>query len=231
MRRSRLGAIFMLVAVLLLALGATLSAILSSGSDSIASDSTQDQDEEDLAPPVTLPPSLDDLGLPGEELTGLAEAGRDATYHATYAVSDPQIAPGSTETLEIWRDGTSIRTDVISEGPNSTARSSAVATGSSSIACNTVDGVERCSTNSSGPIQLPEAFIASVADSTAPGELAVRDAEVAGVPGRCFAAPGVGELCLRDDGALLSIDLSGTRAVLIMLEDEVSPDAFDTDRG
>ncbi len=229
-RRRVALALATLVATLLLALGGILSLFFKGSSSSSKSESSSAS--SGAAAPTTRPsptsavPSLGALGATGQELEAAIAAERGAVYHATYNVTAPQLAQGVTETLEVWRRLSSVRTDVTDKSATGTAHSSATVSGASSIACSTKNGVEKCAKSTSGPIDLPESFAAEVASAASAADLTVTDDTILGVHARCFAATGIGSLCLRADGALLRADLHGTRAEATTIDDNVPADIF-----
>ncbi|MGI8663005.1 MAG: hypothetical protein ACR2LQ_07310 [Acidimicrobiales bacterium] len=231
--KRRLVAVVTLVAVTLLAFGAVISAVLTARSGSKATPAGEAPSTSSTVrpSPTSSVPSLQGYGTTGAELERSVVAGRLATYHGVYSVTDARLDPSTTETLEVWRRGPKIRTDVTDQNATAVHRASAVVSGSLSIACNTVQGVEQCSSSSSGPIDLPEAFLAAVVKVTPPGQLTVTDATVAGQPARCYAMLEVGSMCLRADGALLRVNLNGTMADATLIDDVVTDDVFSTQRG
>jgi hypothetical protein len=232
-QKRKLVAYTTLAAVVLLAIGALIANVLSSGKSSprVAGTAEPGGTTTSLQQVPVIPiPRLTRFGNTGDDLERRVRAGRDATYHAVYSITDARLDPNVAESLEVWRKGPKVRTDVIDKSPTGEHRSRAIVSGANSTACNTVNGVEHCSTSSTGPIDLPEKFVSAIIAMKPQGKVTVRDINVAGVDGRCYAMTGVGELCLRVDGALLSSEQGGTRTDVVSLENVVADDAFKTEK-
>ncbi|MEO7555171.1 MAG: hypothetical protein ABIV94_01030 [Acidimicrobiales bacterium] len=223
-RGKKLVAVLTLAAVVLLAGGGLVVALLRAGSNDNSSTATSAP-----VPTATVNssvPPLSGQGAQGSELDKAVAAGRMLSYHGLYSVTDERLQAGTTETLEIWRKGPSVRTDVIDKNATEEQRSKASVTGSTSIACNIIDGAEQCSASSSGPIDLPTVFVRAVAAQTPLPTLTGRDVVVAGMSGRCYAAAAVGELCLRADGLMLRSQMQTTTVELTSLDAVVTDDVF-----
>jgi len=223
-RGKKLVAVLTLGAVVLLAVGGLVVALLRAGSNDNKATATSAP-----VPTATVNSSVPPLSGQGEQGSALDKAlaaGRLLTYHGLYSVTDERLVAGTTETLEIWRKGPSVRTDVIDKNATEEQRSKASVTGSTSIACNIIAGAEQCSASSSGPIDLPAAFARRVAAVTPLPTLTLRDVVVAGISGRCYAAAGVGELCVRADGLMLRSQVDTTTVELTSLDAAVTDDVF-----
>ena len=178
--------------------------------------------------PTTTLPSASDLGPLGAELDELLAAGRSVDHHAVYSVTDPELPEGLVQTVEVWRRGELFRSDVVERTGAGTRRQTSISGGAVARSCETVNGVETCSTVESVPQDLPAAFVRALDAAEEEVRLEARDDDIAGYVARCFEAEDLGELCLALDGVMLRLVLQGATVELTVIEDEVPESAFDT---
>jgi hypothetical protein len=229
MARSRrqprvVAAIILLMGVLVLAFAGVIGAVVDEAprqpsTTTIATSSTTS---------TTLVP-LSEFGDPGEELEALVANGRTVRVHAVYSVDDPQLPDDLVQTLEVWRDGDAYRSDIIERAGDTVRRQTTIVTAQSAVACETVQGEETCRVATTIPSDLPQAFIAALAREDERPRLTVTDGDVAGFVARCFAFDGEeddGELCLAEDGVMLSVKLQEATLVATTVEDVVPESAF-----
>jgi hypothetical protein len=148
-------------------------------------------------------------------------------------VSDPELPADLVQTLEVWRRGDDYRSDIVERAGDTVRRQSTVVSASSAVACETVAGEQTCRVATTIPSDLSAAFVrALVAEDPLP-RLRVTDGDVAGFVARCFSFRAEeededGELCLAEDGVMLSVRLQGATLLATTLEDTVPDSAFST---
>jgi hypothetical protein len=237
-KTSAIAALVLLGGVVFLALGGVVGAILDDAprkptTSTVAVSSTTS---------TTLAP-LGELGDAGDELEALIAAGRLVDHHAVYSVTDAELPTDLVQTLEVWRKGDDYRSDIVERAGDSVRRQSTIVGASSATACETVNGEQTCRVATSAPSDLPAAFVrALVTNGTAADEddpqvpasplpeLQVTEGDVAGYIARCFSytdGDEEGELCLAEDGVLLSVRLQGATILATTIEDVVPDSAFD----
>ncbi len=225
MARSRRQTVALAVlagGLLALAIGGALGAIFTDeGQRRIPTTTTT------TLPPTTLP-SASEHGEAGVELDELLAAGRSVDHHAVYSVTDPELPEGLVQTVEVWRRGELFRSDIVERTGGGTRRQTSISGGSVARSCETVNGVETCSTVESVPQDLPAAFVRALDAAEDDVRLRASDDDIAGYVARCFEAEDIGELCLALDGVMLRLVLQGATVELTLVEDDVPASAFDT---
>jgi hypothetical protein len=237
-RNARVAALILLAGVVFLALGGVIGAIF---------DEAPRQTTTTTAPPsdvttTTLLP-LEELDDAGVELDQLIAAGRTVDIHAVYSVTDPDLPTDLVQTLVVWRKGDEYRSDIVERAGDAVRRVSTIVTPTSMTRCETVDGEQTCRVTTVAPQDLPAAFVRSLVtngplndpdEPQVPADpyptLTVAEGDVAGFIARCFSyADGdeTGELCLAEDGLLLSVKLEGAEILATTIEDRVPDTAFD----
>lgn len=172
--------------------------------------------------------ALAKLGDGGKALDELAASGRAAEFHAIYTVSDPKLPEGLEQSVEVWRDGTRFRSDIIERDGGGTRRQTALDDGTTKRKCETVKGTQTCQITDVPPVDLVVAFIRAVADAKDQKDLGVHaETDIAGFQARCFEAGDVGEVCLTTDGVMLRLQLQGATITATRLEPDVPASAFD----
>ncbi|MDP1819446.1 MAG: hypothetical protein Q8K58_06060 [Acidimicrobiales bacterium] len=227
MQRSRgrtAAALVLLAGVVILALGGVVGAVLEDPPRRTSTTTT-------IATTTTTLPEARALSGSGAELQDLIDLGRTVTHHAVYSVTDPELPSDLTQALEVWRDGDRYRADIVESTATASRRQSTIVSGSRATACETVDGEETCKRTNALPSDLPAAFVRSIVTADPVPQVVARDGDVAGYNARCFSAEGVGELCLAEDGVMLSITLEEAYLVATTIDDEVPESTFDNTTG
>lgn len=173
-------------------------------------------------------------------LNDLVALGRETVAHVTYSVVDPSQTSGST-TVETWRVPPRYRYDQVVTSSTGARRDVQLDDGRELVRCVQLQpgGPTSCPDRAAltaprtpqvaalVPPDLARTFVYSVTQAATPPTLEASDAEVAGRPARCFAADGVGELCLSPDGVVLRLVLGQLRVEVTALDDVVPPAVFD----
>lgn len=177
--------------------------------------------------PTTTIASAAPLGEQGEQLDRLLASGRKAKYHGVYGVEDPKLG-GIQQSLEIWRDGDRLRSDIVEKGwEDGTRRITDIDNGTSKRKCTTRAGEQTCQIVDALPLDLAAFFVEGLVKEKPKPTLTVSAEDIAGYQARCFAAKGVGELCLTTDGVMLRLKFQDATVTASLLEDAVPESAFD----
>jgi hypothetical protein len=210
------------IVVLIVLVGGVIVALISAlGGD----------DDESSAPTTTttttLPPGPEARGL-----SGLLDKSRERTYHVRFkgASGDPQAASTA---LELWRDGSSVRQDVIYGSGADETRVASFVVGSRSVSCSKTPGKDwlcqefsQLQSDQGTPVGLVEAAAADLGGA----EVVEKAETIAGQAGRCFAitraAGDKSEVCLTEEGIPLRVSVGGTVFDAESIEESVDGDTF-----
>lgn len=214
------------VAAVVVAAAAAIGGFVVLGDDDPAEEAGETAGERAGAPELPDPvvPELDDEA---QDLVSLLEAGRAATYHATYtATGDPETTGGEL-TLEVWHRDGRIRQDSrqVSEGAIVETAGFLLEDGEA-IVCQRIDeGDWSCARQT----QASSDVFGAIASQLEGRDVVETEEEIDGRSVRCFSFDGGdGEIseCVTEDGIPVRLRGPGTELLLVELSEDVPDDVF-----
>jgi hypothetical protein len=234
-QRQRTRAALTILAVFAVIVGVAAFAQINNTATTATTDTTSTTAVKTITTPPAPSTTVDPATLDGaaKELYTLVQTGRASRYHVVFTLSGPSLTQDTTEAvLEVWRDGARIRQDTKLTDARGTTHGTNIGGPNGTIVCQEQVGVPlACQQQTTGPLDPNSDLLTTITDRLGATTVEARDDTVLGGPARCFTldkanAANTADLCLTPQGAPVTIDTAGLKAVATKLDTTVDDSSF-----